>query len=96
MRKLRQISKHEDAECSFNQAMDIYKNQMKLKLIKSDFHTIFSLPLSGGYVGYNFVPNSVFIWNLILFKEAVFEQVFKFLGIAEYTTRRYLIVGEKP
>lgn len=95
MRFLRKISKHEDAECSYDTAMDIFKNQMQMQIEKVDFHTIFSLPLSGGYVGVNFIPNWKFLWTLLLKFESLLEFFIKFLGLGKHCTWRYLIVAKK-
>ena len=70
---MRKITRHEDEECTYEKALEIM-NQLSLEVIHKSFNTIFSLPLSGGYVGLNFVPQIQFVYKTILTTERFFEK----------------------
>jgi 2-polyprenyl-3-methyl-5-hydroxy-6-metoxy-1,4-benzoquinol methylase len=92
IRLLRKISNHQDEECSFTDAKKIM-NGLNFKITHQSFNTIISLPLSGGYVGRNFVPQINFIQSLILQVERFLEYIVQ-NRIGQQIAWRYLIVGE--
>ncbi len=94
LRILRFLSRHKDAECSFDKARNIL-GELGYTIIHKEFNTIFSLPLSGGYIGINFVPQIKFIQLFILWSENICEKIFKLLGLGRYICIRFLIVGER-
>ena len=94
IKTLRKISKHEDEECTYEDAIDIMKG-LNLKIIHKSFNTIYSLPLSGGYVGINFIPQLNLLQNFILLTEKIFEKLIQ-NSIGRRIAWRYVIVGEKP
>ena len=73
----------------------IYLAKMQHKIIYNEFNTIYSLPLSGGYVGINFVPDINFIHKAILNSEDYFENIINGIKLGRHLCWRYLIVGEK-
>ena len=91
---MRKIVGHTDEECDFESAKKIII-AMGLKKIHHSFNTVFSLPLSGGYVGFNFVPNYNIIYDFILKSEKIFEIIINKIGLGRYLCWRYLIIGEK-
>lgn len=94
VKTLRKISFHQDEECSYQTATGIMK-AMGYTVIHHSYNTVYSLPLSGGYVGINFVPNVALIQNGILSTEGYMEQLISKLGLGRHLCWRYLIVGEK-
>lgn len=94
LRIMRRISFHKDEECNYETAIGIMK-QMDCKVIHRSFNTVFSLPLSGGYVGLNFIPNIKFIQNVLLRTEIIFEKFINTIGLGRQLCWRYLIVGQK-
>ncbi|MBL7925767.1 MAG: class I SAM-dependent methyltransferase [Bacteroidia bacterium] len=94
LKTMRKISFHKDEECSYESALKT-TNDMGFKVIHSSFNTLYSLPLSGGYVGVNFVPNSKLIQNTILTTENYLEKAINKLGLGRQLCWRYLIVGQK-
>ena len=68
-------------------------NQSKLEILHTSFNTIYSLPLSGGYVGINFIPPIGFIQNCILKTEKIIERLIQ-NGIGKQIAWRYIIVGK--
>lgn len=93
MKTLRKISKHEDEECTYEEALEIMKG-MNLDIIHKSFNTIYSLPLSGGYVGINFIPQLNILQNFILYTEKIFEKLIQ-NRIGRRFAWRYVIVGKK-
>jgi ubiquinone/menaquinone biosynthesis C-methylase UbiE len=91
---MRKISAHVDEECDFETATQIMK-ELDLTIIHSAFNTIYSLPLSGGYVGINFVPPIRVVQSGILFTEKIFENIINRLHLGRYLCWRYAIVGER-
>jgi len=94
LRAMRRISFHRDAECDYETAVKIL-GVYNYKIVHSSFNTIFSLPLSGGYVGVNFVPNSKVIYAVLLYTEGILERVITWMGIGRYLCLRYVLVGTK-
>jgi SAM-dependent methyltransferase len=94
LRTMRKISKHKDEECDYETAVKIMKD-MGFRIIHSKFNTLYSLPLSGGYVGINFVPGIKIIQTIILQSEKLFERLVNTLGLGRYLCWRYVLVGEK-
>ena len=94
LKTMRKISFHDDEECDFETATEIIKS-LDFKIIHSGFNTIYSLPLSGGYVGISFVPNINFVQSVILFTEKVFEKVINKIHLGRYFCWRYILVGER-
>lgn len=93
IKTLRKISKHEDEECAYEEAINIM-NELNLEIIHKSFNTIYSLPLSGGYVGINFIPQLIFLQNFILRTEKTFERLIQ-NSIGRRIAWRYVIVGKK-
>ena len=92
LRTFRFLSAHKDAECNFGTARRIM-SELGFREIHVSFNTLFSLPLSGGYVGINFVPGSKILWNSILTAERFFEKLADTVGLSRWLGWRYLIVG---
>ncbi|PLX14188.1 MAG: hypothetical protein C0594_00375 [Marinilabiliales bacterium] len=88
------ISAHKDAECKFETALELLP-KMGFTKKETTFHTLYSLPLSGGYVGVNFVPNIGFVQKSILGSERFFEKALNSVGLGRYLCWRYLIVADK-
>ena len=91
---LRTKANHVDAECNFESALEIMK-KMKLKIVHRSFNTIFSLPLSGGYVYRNYVPHNKFIYKFLIILEQLIEFPVNWFGLGRFICWRYLIVGQK-
>jgi ubiquinone/menaquinone biosynthesis C-methylase UbiE len=94
LRMFRIFIYHKDAECTFEQAKNIISD-FGCKIIHNEFNTIFSLPLSGGYVGINFVPQIKSLQSFILFMEEKCEKIINKLGLGKYFCLRYLIISQK-
>lgn len=94
LKMARRLASHKDAECDFNTAIQLTRD-LGFKITTIQFHTIYSLPLSGGYVGYNFVPNWKPLYGFILFTEKILEKIVSFLGLRKFFCWRYLIVAER-
>jgi SAM-dependent methyltransferase len=94
LRTLRRMSGHKDASCTFQTAVELLP-RLGFKMTKKQFNTLFSLPLSGGYVWYNFVPNINWLYNFVLFSERVGEKIINGLGLGRSLCMRYLIIAER-
>jgi 2-polyprenyl-3-methyl-5-hydroxy-6-metoxy-1,4-benzoquinol methylase len=94
LKTMRKLSAHDDEECKYETALEIM-NEMGCKVIHKSFNTLYSLPLSGGYVGVNFVPNSKFIYKLVLGSEKIAEKVVAGIGLGRHLCWRYVIVGQR-
>ena len=94
LKTARRISFHKDEECDYETATGIVK-EMGYTIIHRGFNTLFSLPLSGGYVGINFVPNIRPIQNALLGTELFFEKVINKVGLSRQLCWRYVIVGQR-
>lgn len=93
LRTMRKLVFHKDAECNYEEALRITED-MGLKIVHKSFNTVFSLPLSGGYVGLVFVPDIKLIHNIILFSEKIIEKLINRILLGRYVCWRYLIVSE--
>ncbi|HHG86597.1 MAG TPA: methyltransferase domain-containing protein [Bacteroidetes bacterium] len=94
LKTMRSISRHDDEECALEEALQIIEKANYVLHHKS-FNTLFSLPLSGGYVGINFVPQIDFIQNFILGCERLFERMVQ-NQLGRQLAWRYVVVGIKP
>ena len=94
LKLMHKILKHHDPECSYKDAC-IIMQKLGYHITQNKFNTLFSLPLSGGYIGINFVPNISVLHSLLLFTEKVGEVILKALGLGRFFCLRYLVVGEK-
>jgi SAM-dependent methyltransferase len=94
LKTMRKLSNHIDEECDYETAKDIM-DKWGFKIIHKSFNTVFSLPLSGGYVGYNFVPDAKPIWKFTLGLEKIFEKLIRGIGLGRQLCWRYIIVGER-
>ena len=94
LKTMRKISFHQDQECNFETAVEIMKG-FDYKIIHSSFNTIYSLPLSGGYVGINFVPNINSVHSIILFSEKILERAINKIHLGRYFCWRYILAGER-
>lgn len=94
LRMARKLSFHKDQECSYEAAKHLIK-RMGYNVIHSSFNTVYSLPLSGGYVGINFVPNIPLLHKFILKSELILERIIFKLGLSKNLCWRYILVGEK-
>ncbi len=95
IRFLRRQAKHVDAECDFEAAMESVKS-LGYKVQKTRFNTLYSLPLSGGYVYKNFIPHSPLLYKVLLGIENFFELPVNWLKLGRFICWRYLIVSQKP
>jgi ubiquinone/menaquinone biosynthesis C-methylase UbiE len=93
LKLMHKILKHHDPECSYKDAC-IIMQKLGYHITQNKFNTLFSLPLSGGYIGINFVPNISVLHSLLLFTEKVSEVILKALGLGRFFCLRYLVVGE--
>ncbi len=91
---MRKVAFHKDAECDYKTAIKIMKS-LNYKVTHVSFNTIYSLPLSGGYVGINLVPDLKIIHKTLLNFETFIEKLINKIGFGPYLCWRYLIVGEK-
>ena len=93
IKSLRKISKHKDEECTYEEAIKKMK-ELNLEIIHKSFNTVYSLPLSGGYVGINFIPQLKFLQNIILYTEEILEKLIQ-NSFGRRIAWRYIIVGKK-
>lgn len=94
LKTMRKLSSHKDAECNYEAAIQIM-NGLNYKVTYAGFNTLYSLPLSGGYVGFNFVPNIKLLHSFILGSENFFEKIINTVGLGRYLAWRYLVVGKR-
>ena len=90
---LRRLSNHKDEECRFEEGLGIM-DEMGYHIIHKSFNTVYSLPLSGGYVGLNLIPDIKWVQSFILKSETNIEKLIQ-NKIGRQIAWRYLIVGEK-
>ncbi|MBZ0202799.1 MAG: class I SAM-dependent methyltransferase [Ignavibacteria bacterium] len=94
LKTMRKLSSHVDEECNYETAIEIM-NDMGFKIIHHSFNTVYSLPLSGGYVGINFIPSVKLFYKIVLRTENVYEWLINKLGLGRHLCWRYLIVGKR-
>lgn len=94
LRTMRWIASHKDEECDFETGRAIMDG-MGYRTIHASFNTVFSLPLSGGYVGLDLTPNIGWVHSLLLGAERLAERPINWLGLGRQLCWRYLIVGER-
>lgn len=90
----RKLIFHNDAECDYKTALQIAE-ESGLSIVHKSFNTVISLPLSGGYVGINFVPDIEIIKKAIIRLDMILEKAVNYFGLGKHLCWRYLIVAEK-
>jgi len=94
LKVMRKLSSHKDAECNYESAVQIMK-ELNYQVTYTSFNTLYSLPLSGGYVGLNFVPNIKLLHSIVIGSENFFERLVNAIGLGRYLSWRYLVVGKR-
>lgn len=89
----RRIIHHKDPVCHLETAVNLLKKQ-GWKLKKIFFTELFSLPLSGGYVGLNLVPNITLLQkNLIKINSLMSRVIFR-MNLGSAMLWRYCVKAE--
>jgi SAM-dependent methyltransferase len=95
VRVARVAARHRDETCTVERARSELA-AMGLRVSEPAFHTIFSLPLSGGYVGLELVPRVPWLYRLLLRIERAAERVLGRLGLLPHVAWRYVLVADRP
>jgi SAM-dependent methyltransferase len=94
VRASRAIVRHADEVCSADRAVATFE-ALGFSLAEPKYNTVFSLPLSGGYVGVNLVPPWRWLHHLLLRAEAVVERILDRVGLLRHCAWRYLLVADR-
>lgn len=91
----RKLIKHQDPEAPFDKTKRILeKNGFEIK--KCEWRDVIAFPLSGGFVGREFVPNIKFLKNTILIIDNVLNAILSRLKVQKHVCWRYIIYAVKP
>jgi len=90
----RKLIAHKDPECSISDALALLK-KFDFRIEKSCFFECLALPLSGGYVGLNLIPNISIINKLLLYWNDLFSHIINRALLGKALLWRYLIVANK-
>ncbi len=93
LKTARVLSKHKDAECSFEQAVKLL-TENNYRIIISDFTEFFGLPLSGGYVGISFIPRILLLHRLLISLNEFVSHIISKTFLKKHLLWRYLIIAE--
>jgi ubiquinone/menaquinone biosynthesis C-methylase UbiE len=94
LRTTRRLLRHEDVECRFGDALELVSG-LGFRVIHSSFHNVFSMPLSGGFISPQLVPNHAGLQRSLLRADRRVEQFLERHQLGRHLTWRYLIVGER-
>jgi len=94
LRTARILAFHRDPECSLSDAVSLL-NRSGFEVKKVAFFELLALPLSGGYVGVNFVPNIHCIQRAVLYLNERLSRLAHRLGLGRRLLWRYLLVAER-
>jgi ubiquinone/menaquinone biosynthesis C-methylase UbiE len=94
LKVMRRVSFHQDEEFPAEKALELM-HHLEYKIIHYSYNTLYSLPLSGGYVGVNFLPNIKFIHTAVLSTEKILEKAINYFRLGRYFCFRYIVVGER-
>ena len=94
LKTMRKIAAHKDEECDFETAKRVMVD-LGYKVIHSSFNTLYSLPLSGGYVGLELAPNVGWLHSFLLGTESLLEKPINWSGLGRQLCWRYAVVGER-
>jgi len=94
VRAARAFVRHQDAVCDYPTARMLVEGA-GFEIVRSSFHTLFTLPLSGGYVGPRLVPSWPWLGRALLGAEELTERVVNRLGLGRAIAWRYLIVADR-
>lgn len=90
----RVVVRHEDEVCTVERARSELQS-LGLSVTEPEFNTIFSLPLSGGYVGVALVPPWPWLHPLLLALEARLERLLRRVGLLRHLAWRYVLVAQR-
>ena len=94
VRAARTVVGHQDEECEFEDALATVKS-IGWKPVHVSFNTLFTLPLSGGYVGPELVPDAERLHRAALSLESAIERRLARRPGARRLAWRYLIVADR-
>lgn len=94
LRLARTAISHDDEECSFEDALDLVRG-LGFTITSASFHTFFTLPLSGGYVGPELMPDWPWLQRAVLRLDERLEDALGRRRFGRQTAWRYLIVADK-
>lgn len=94
LRAARRIAFHRDAECSPAATVKLLeKHGFEVKSI--GYSDILALPLSGGYIGPDFVPDVPFIQRAVLRADGCLCRLVNRLGLGRRVLWRYLVAADR-
>jgi ubiquinone/menaquinone biosynthesis C-methylase UbiE/DNA-directed RNA polymerase subunit N (RpoN/RPB10) len=89
----RKLIGHVDPVCSPKDAIRVLE-MAGFQVKKVQYSEVFAFPLSGGYVGREFVPRYVTVYKIIISIEWMLQKTISFLGLSKYICWRYLISAD--
>lgn len=90
----RKLIGHVDPVCDHNEAKQLLEHAgFEITLIK--FTNIIDLPLSGGYVGFELIPNFRLLNRALIMLDRFLLFCLKMIGLSSYFSWRYMIVADK-
>ncbi|MCO5171730.1 MAG: class I SAM-dependent methyltransferase [Planctomycetes bacterium] len=95
VRAARRVVAHVDEECDVETATRVLRERLGCRLVHASYHTVFSLPLSGGYVGPVLVPDVKALHRLLLGVERVAEAAVNAAGLGRHLCWRYLLAADR-
>ncbi len=93
LRFLRFLTSHKDEQCTYEDALIVLKS-LDATLVHSEFNTIIDLPLSGGYIGLNFVPKYKPLYQAINTLENIITNAASKLNLGRVVCLRYFLVAD--
>ncbi|MFH1593977.1 MAG: methyltransferase domain-containing protein [Candidatus Omnitrophota bacterium] len=94
VRLARKIIRHQDPEAQLDDVVDALEKN-GFKVIKYSWRDIIALPLSGGYVGIELVPNAGFIKKMVITFDNWLNAVLRRVNMQRLFCWRYLIYAIK-
>jgi len=93
LRTLRFLAAHQDEQCSYEEALRMLA-ALPATIVHREFNTVIDLPLSGGYVGVDFIPPYPALYKLVSGGERAATRLVTRLGLGRSVCLRYFLVAD--
>lgn len=90
----RLIARHVDPEAKIKDVISALKS-LNYRIEKVQYSDVFAMPLSGGYVGIQIIPDNKRLNKFIIDLDRIFSKVFNILKLNKIFCWRYLIYARK-
>jgi SAM-dependent methyltransferase len=94
LRFCRLLASHEDPSMPLDTLLEALK-KAGFKVVEKRWRDVVAFPLSGGFVGVEFVPNIDFVKKVVIYADRLFNAILRKIGIQKLFCWRYIVYAVK-